>query len=108
MAFGRLTGFQPRCKHSRQTTSPIKSSPIRPICIKMKENRAEPRVNMNLPIVAWWEDDAGNRRFSYGKLEDISNTGLRFRSREEIPIGTKLLLRTSMGEYVGKIVRSSQ
>jgi hypothetical protein len=74
----------------------------------MKENRAEPRVNMNLPIVAWWEDDAGNRRFSYGKLEDISNTGLRFRSREEIPIGTKLLLRTSMGEYVGKIVRSSQ
>jgi len=63
---------------------------------------------MNLPIVAWWEDEAGNQRFSYGKLDDISNAGLRFRSREEIPIGTKLLLRTPMGEYVGKIVRSSK
>jgi hypothetical protein len=74
----------------------------------MKENRTEPRVNMNLPIVAWWEDEAGSQRFSYGKLEDISNTGMRFRSREEIPIGTKLFLRTPMGEYVGKIVRSNK
>jgi hypothetical protein len=74
----------------------------------MKEKRAEPRVNMSLPIVAWWEDEAGNRRFSHGKLEDISNAGLRFRSREEIPIGTTLFLRTPLGEYVGKIVRSNQ
>jgi len=63
---------------------------------------------MNLPIVAWWEDEAGNQHFSHGKLEDISNAGLRFRSREAIPVGTKLFLRTPMGEYVGKIVRSSQ
>jgi hypothetical protein len=74
----------------------------------MKENRIEPRVNMNLPIVAWWEDETGSQRFSYGKLQDISNAGLRFRSREEIPIGTKLLLRTPVGEYVGKIVRSTK
>ena len=63
---------------------------------------------MNLPIVAWWEDEAGKQRFSHGKLEDISSAGLRFRSPEPIPAGTKLLLRTSMGEYVGTIVRSSQ
>jgi len=74
----------------------------------MKENRIEPRFNMNLPIVAWWEDEAGKPHFSHGKLEDISNAGLRFKSREPIPVGTKLLLRTPMGEYVGTVVRSSQ
>ena len=61
---------------------------------------------MDLPIVAWWEDQAGAQQFSHGKLEDISNAGLRFRVREEIPVGTKLFLRTPMGEYVGSIVRS--
>ncbi|HET6144695.1 MAG TPA: PilZ domain-containing protein [Candidatus Acidoferrales bacterium] len=74
----------------------------------MKENRTEPRINMSLPIVAWWEDAAGKQNFSHGKLEDISNAGLRFRTRDAIPVGTKLFLRTPMGEYVGTIVRSSQ
>jgi hypothetical protein len=63
---------------------------------------------MSLPIVAWWEDAAGKQNFSHGKLEDISNAGLRFRTRAEIPVGTRLFLRTPMGEYVGTIVRSSQ
>ena len=74
----------------------------------MPENRTEPRISTNEPIVAWWVDEAGTRRFSHGKLEDISNSGLRFRSREPIPTGTKLLLRTPIGEYVGIIVRSHQ
>jgi len=73
----------------------------------MKEKRTEPRVKTNVPMVAWWEDETGGRRFSRGKLEDISNSGLRFRSREEIPVGTRLFVRTPMGEYVGHIVRSS-
>lgn len=63
---------------------------------------------MSLPIVAWWEDSAGQQQFSHGKLEDISNGGLRFRAREAIPVGTKLFLRTPMGEYVGTIVRSDK
>jgi len=74
----------------------------------MPEKRTEPRIGTNEPIVAWWVDETGSRRFSHGKLEDISNAGLRFRSREPIPLGTKLLLRTPMGEYVGTIVRSQQ
>ena len=73
----------------------------------MEDKRSEPRVKINVPMVAWWDDESGERRFSRGKLEDISNSGLRFRSREEIPVGTKLFVRTPMGEYVGNIVRSS-
>lgn len=74
----------------------------------MPENRSEPRIGTNEPIVAWWVDGIGNQRFSHGKLENISNNGLRFRSREEIPVGSRLVLRTPMGEYVGTIVRSEQ
>lgn len=72
----------------------------------MEENRSEPRITMDLPIVAWWADETGVQRFSYGKLQDISNSGLRFVSRESISVGTKVFLRTPMGEYVGSVLRS--
>jgi hypothetical protein len=56
-------------------------------------------------IEALWEDEAGNQRSSPGKLEDISNGGLSIRVKDPIGVGSKLIVRSHIGNFPGTVVQ---
>ncbi len=61
---------------------------------------------MIVRIVARWVGQTGNPRMSHWQLENMSNGGLGIRVVEPIGAGTKLDVRTHMGNFAGTVLRS--
>ncbi len=59
-------------------------------------------------IEALWEDEAGTQRTSPGKLEDMSNGGLSIRVKDPIGLGSKLIIRSHIGNFPGTVIQCRQ
>ncbi len=55
----------------------------------VSEKRRYPRVNRNLDLRYLLFDDS-EANFIYSRCEDIGHTGMRFDSRENVPVGQRL------------------
>jgi hypothetical protein len=62
----------------------------------MPQRRASNRMPMKLPVEIRWKSRAGTERQAWGKIADISGTGLfievAVRPRRETPVSLKVLL----------------
>jgi hypothetical protein len=75
----------------------------------MANARREPRERADTRIVAHWEDQAGVRRISHGRLENMSGSGLCIRVNDPIGVGSKLDVHTpKFGNFSCIVVRAYQ
>ena len=63
---------------------------------------------MMVRIEALWQDEAGTQRSSAGKLEDLSNGGLSIRIKDPIGVGSKLTVRSHIGNFPGTVMQCRQ
>lgn len=59
-------------------------------------------------IEALWDDEAGTRHISPGKLEDLSDGGSCIRVSDPIGVGSKLVVQWHRGNFSGTVVQCRQ
>lgn len=55
--------------------------------------RRHPRIPRDSPVRIAWQDATGANRYATGKCVDVSETGLRIKVQEEIPVRTIVVVQ---------------
>jgi hypothetical protein len=59
-------------------------------------------------VEAQWQDEAGTENTTRGKIEDASEKGFCIRLDVPIGVGTKVTVRSRIGNFSGTVVNSRQ
>ena len=70
---------------------------------RMHERRTKPRMVSAELVEIKIQDQTGPPQQFTANLEDISTTGVCLQTEEEIPIGTRLEIKHSRGQFSGEV-----
>jgi hypothetical protein len=65
----------------------------------MRDRRSEPRKTRFASVEICWEAGSGSLRWQSAVMENMSPSGMGLRTRESLPLGTKMQIKTRNQAY---------
>jgi len=69
----------------------------------MQDRRTKPRMLCADLVEMIYQDPAGTEQKTIANLEDISTNGVCLQTEEELPLGTRVEIKHSRGQFTGEV-----